>query len=88
MTYSIIIQDHDNKLFQRMSHISGEREEHVTNNVAELQKIRNWLNMHSTQHNVDITYLINDGYSESESLYDSLVIEYNNQPGLTKLLKA
>ena len=35
-TYSIIIQDSDNKIFQRMAYISGAEEEKVTNNVAKL----------------------------------------------------
>lgn len=87
MTYSIIIQDSDNKLFQRMFYISGADEQKVTNNVAKLQSLRTHLNMHTIDHNSDVSYLLNNGWTESQSLYDGLILEYNNQPGVTSFLK-
>ena len=85
-TYSIIIQDSDNKIFQRMAYISGAEEEKVTNNVAKLQSLRKHLNMHTTIHNVDVNYLLKDKWVESQGLYDGLILEYNKQPGLTNFL--
>lgn len=87
-TYSIIIQDSDNKIFQRMSHISGPEEEKVTNNIAKLQSIRTQLNMHTTDHNADVNYLLQKNWVESQTLYDGLILEYNNQPGMTNFLRA
>lgn len=87
-TYSIIIQDSDNKIFQRMTYISGAEEEKVTNNVAKLQSLRTQLNMHTTEHNADFSYLLNKNWVESQALYEGLILEYNNQPGMTNFLSA
>ena len=88
MSYSVIIQDRDNKLFQRLQYLTGDQEEKVTSNIATIQPLRKMLNMHSIDHDSDVAYLTSKGWVESNSLYDQLILEHNNQPGNTNFLRA
>lgn len=84
---NIIINDHDRKHYQIYEFLENEKENHITCNIAEyLQKYPDRkVNMHTISSRNDIRESYKS-WTEDQGLYDSLIIEYNNDPNKTKIL--
>jgi hypothetical protein len=83
--FNVIINDHRNRTCEKILNIRGETEELITNNIAEIQKTGIDVNMFSISNNFTNEEIEKSGWKIKEGLYDSLIIEYNNNGG--KILK-
>lgn len=77
--YNIIIYDHKNKKYEKHMFISGDMENHITNNIAELQLSNFDVNMHSISDDFSTKELELKGYKNKQGLYEILILEFNNK---------
>jgi hypothetical protein len=74
---SLLLEDFENKLFQKIQHLSEERELHIRNNIIALNKIKLQYTVYFSEVNNSISHFKTKGYQEDPALYDRIIIEYN-----------
>ncbi len=76
---SILLQDHKNKLFQKMLHLSEETELLICQNVNTLNRSGHQLNISTIDPGTPMNELEMRGYRAEEALYDKLILDYNQE---------
>ena len=84
---NIILRDNRNKKYQKINQIREETELLIYNNINVLNKEDPFLTISSIEFNQPTVDLDNSGWKEEDGLYDELIIEYNNNPNSSGLLK-
>ena len=76
---NIILRDNKNKLFQKMLFLKEETELLICENINKINKSGHQLNMNTIDIDTPLEDLEKQGYKNDETLYDILIIEYNQQ---------
>lgn len=76
---NILLQEHNNKLFQRMLTLREETELLICENINKLNTTGHQLSISTIDINDSFEELEKKGYTHDNALYDRLIIEYNQQ---------
>jgi hypothetical protein len=73
----ILLKDNLNKVLQEMRELREETELLIRENINKINLKKDYLDIEAFDSET-LKYLINQGYEIDNSLYESLIIEYNN----------
>jgi hypothetical protein len=84
---NIIVRDNKKKIFHKMLFLREETELLICENINTInRKYEGIFNINTLGEDLSTSYLEDQGWKEDPSLYERLVIEYNNREDKEKLL--
>lgn len=76
---NILLSDNKDKVFQKMLFLREETELLICKNINKINETGHRLTINSIDIDTPVDSLEKQGYKNDESLYDRLIIEYNQQ---------